>query len=106
MQPSAEEFVDHKNGNGLDCRRENLRICTRGENNRNVRSHGKTSKYKGVSWRTKDRYWVMQIHIPGSGKKRITELFPADGEEQAAKRHDYWAKKFHKDFAYLNVPNG
>lgn len=105
MKPNKWQLVDHKNGNGLDCRRVNLRLCTRAENNRNFRPHGKTSKFKGVSWRSKDKCWVMQIHIPDSKKKRITELFPADQEVNAARRHDYWAKKFHKEFAFLNFPS-
>lgn len=99
------ECVDHINGDGLDNRRENIRICSKAENNRWRKPHGKTSRYKGVSWRARDSRWLMQIHIPGSAKKRITELFPSDQEENAARRHDYWAKKFHKEFAFLNFPS-
>jgi len=105
MQPDKDQFIDHKNGNGLDCRRSNLRICTKGENNRNVRPTKKSSHYKGVSWRTKDKCWVMQIHVPKSNKKRITEVFPADQEEQAARRYDYHAKRLFGEFSYLNFPN-
>lgn len=36
MKPSAAEVVDHKNGNGLDCRRENMRVTTPAMNARNV----------------------------------------------------------------------
>lgn len=104
MRPTSQQVVDHKNGDGMDCRRSNLRVCSKAENNRNFRPHGKTSKFKGVSWRAKDECWVMQIHIPNSGKKRITELFPKDQEEQAARRHDHWAKEFHGEYAYLNFP--
>jgi len=104
MQPNDDQVVDHINNDGLDNRRSNLRVCSRTENGRNALPHGKTSKFKGVSWRAKDECWVMQIHIPNSGKKRVTELFPKDQEEQAARRHDHWAKEFHGEYAYLNFP--
>jgi len=105
MQPESDQFVDHKNGNGLDNRRSNLRICNRGENNRNVRPTRKSSRYKGISWRTKDKCWIMQICVPDSKKKRITEVFNKNKEVEAAKRYDYHAKRLHKEFAYLNFPD-
>lgn len=100
MQPERGQLVDHINGDGLDNRRCNLRICSREENSRNSRPHGKTSKYKGVSWRKKDGLWVM--HIRGGGE-RATEIFK--DEEQAARRYDELAKELHGEFAYLNFPN-
>jgi hypothetical protein len=54
MRPPKGMVVDHINGNGLDNRRCNLRICTRQENARNRRKHadGK-SRFLGVYLRGK-----------------------------------------------------
>lgn len=42
-------YVDHKNFNGLDNRKENLRLVTPRQNSMNRRKHrGTRSKYKGV----------------------------------------------------------
>ena len=58
---------DHKNGNGFDNRKENLRICTRSENQKNKKSSGK-SKYIGVSWNKWHNKWTAQININGKVK--------------------------------------
>ena len=50
--------VDHINGNGLDNRRENLRIVTKGQNNFNcVKYDNKTSIYKGVTYKKDRNRW-------------------------------------------------
>lgn len=52
--------VDHVNGNGLDCRRENLRLCTVFENHWNrTKTKRNTSGYKGVA-RNREK-WVAVI---------------------------------------------
>ena len=52
---------DHINGNGLDNRRSNLRLCTNKQNVRNQHKTFGTSEYKGVYW-DKDRCkWKSQI---------------------------------------------
>ena len=91
--------IDHKNGNGLDNRRCNLRLCTRKENAINGRSHKDSkSKYKGVSWYRRGAKWHAQI-CP-SGKKIHLGYF--DSEIEAAKAYDQAARKYFGAFANPN----
>jgi hypothetical protein len=55
LNPPKGMDVDHLNGNGLDNRRSNIRICTRMQNRWNIEKlPTNTSGFKGVYWR-KDR---------------------------------------------------
>lgn len=55
----AELFVDHINGDGLDNRRDNLRIVTKSQNNFNhVKYDNKSSKYLGVCYKKDHNKWM------------------------------------------------
>lgn len=56
------KVVDHINGDTLDNRKQNLRICTTAENCMNGRTRKNTSGYKGVDfWRTGKHKWRARI---------------------------------------------
>lgn len=58
--------VDHIDGNGLNNRRENLRMVTHAENLQNQpASHRNTSGFKGVSWNKFAKKWVANIGVDG-----------------------------------------
>lgn len=93
--------TDHINGNTLDNRRKNLRICTRAQNNTNTRVRkDNTSGFRGVTWHTYTRKWEAQINI--NGKHTHLGLFKTP--EEAALAYDQEAKKHHGEFARLNFP--
>lgn len=67
MDCPAGLTVDHINGDRLDNRRQNLRICTQGQNNRNrLERVDNTSGFRGVSQRKDGRY---QAYIYNNYKK-------------------------------------
>jgi hypothetical protein len=63
VNPDKNKVVDHKNGNTLDNRRENLRIATYSENSMNSRLRSNnTSGVKGLSYASKGKKrWLAQI---------------------------------------------
>jgi hypothetical protein len=94
-------FVDHINGNGLDNRRENLRVCTNSENLRNrSKQKNNSSGFKGVSWHKASQKYSAQIKgININGKKHLgLYVCPI----QAAKAYNEAAIKYHGEFAQLN----
>lgn len=61
--------VDHINGNGLDNRRENLRIATRVQNMANSRKRvDNTSGFKGVSKAKRKGKWRARLAVDGKEK--------------------------------------
>jgi hypothetical protein len=62
MNIQNDLHIDHINGNTLDNRKANLRICTRAENNCNIkRRKNNTSGYKGVSFDKRKKKWSAYI---------------------------------------------
>ena len=89
--------VDHINGDGLDNRRCNLRICTRRENIANRRkARGTASRYLGVYWHKGGRKWAAQC-----GSSHIGMF---ENEIDAAVAHDRVASARYGVFAALNFP--
>ena len=90
-------FVDHINGNRLDNRRSNLRLCTHLQNSRNVRAKTRCG-LKGVTQR--GQKWQAGIRIDGKTK----HLGTFDTLEDAARAYDVAASAAFGEFARLNYP--
>jgi hypothetical protein len=101
MNPPPHLLVDHRNGKGLDNRRDNLRPATKSQNVCNSRKRkNKSSVYIGVYLRKKTGRW--ETEITDNGKK--IRLGSFKNEIDAAKVYDAAAKKYHREFARLNFP--
>jgi len=99
MNAPSDMLVDHINGNGLDNRQANLRLCTAQQNCSNSRPHGGTSKYLGVSGHG-DKWTAKLMH---NGETFRLGLF--DDEVDAARARDAKARELQGQFAYLNFPD-
>lgn len=94
-------FVDHRNRNGLDNRKSNLRICSRSQNRINAApTLGGTSKYKGVSHHGQMDKWSARLVV--NGKNLYLGVYTS--QREAAIAYDLSAISYYGDFAYLNFP--
>jgi hypothetical protein len=74
LEPQVGYIVDHINGNGLDNRKENLRLCTHSENMKNIKVRkDNSSGVRGVSWNKTAKKWHCQIQ--NNGKKIYLGLY-------------------------------
>lgn len=91
--------VDHRDRNGLNNRRANLRVCTRSQNNGNTRRTPSRSGYRGVSWHSQMGKW--RAHINLSDRQRYLGLFLDPWE--AAQAYNVAALEQWGEFAELNM---
>lgn len=109
MNCPKDMVVDHINGDGLDNRRENLRICTQSQNcanrhftTKSVQKH----RFKGICYYEQPRCikdgnskkWKARIGVSG----RRIHLGWFSEPEEAARAYDKAAKKYFGEFANLN----
>ncbi len=93
---NPKEYVDHKDHDGLNNQKKNLRKSDNRFNQYNV---GKktTSKQKYKCIRQKEGKWQVRIRIPEG--RRIERS--ANTEEEAVKLYNDLVIKYHGEFAYL-----
>lgn len=95
---------DHVNGNGLDNRRKNIRICEPKHNSRNQQAHRdkKHSRYKGVAIMpgNRTRPWFARIIV--DYKQIYLGWFGT--EIEAARAYDGGARQYFGEYARVNFP--
>lgn len=95
MNPKPHELIDHIDRNTLNNKRQNLRICTTGQNKANSRGSKNPSGFKGVFKRKK---YVAMIVINGE----LTYLGSFIKAEDAALAYDKRAIEVFGEFALTN----
>jgi hypothetical protein len=98
LRPRKGWLVDHADGNGLNNRRCNLRICNHQQNAGNRLPRGRSSRFVGVC-RVGNKYLA---RITYRGKSYHLGTFT--NEIEAAKARDKKAYEFWGPYAYLNFP--
>ena len=102
MNPEEGYIVDHINGNGLDNRRENLRIVTPQQNafNRAIQTNN-TSGHKGVSLVKRNNKWLARIGF--NGKRIVLGTF--DSYEEAVEARKMAEIKYYGEYSrqYGNI---
>jgi hypothetical protein len=100
---NPDAIVDHINSNTLDCRKANLRICSKTFNNFNKSKRVSSvspckSSYLGVA-KSRDR-WKVRITAYGE----TYQIGSFSDEVTAAKNRDYFCLIVHGEYARLNFP--
>lgn len=91
--------VDHKDRNGLNNQKNNLRLAPGGLNQLNtVKAKNNTSGFKGVSWSKQNRRWCAYIYDHGKHRFVGSSLDPME----AAKMYDGAITALHGEFARTN----
>jgi len=106
LNPPPGMVTDHRDGDGLNNRRSNLRPATLSQNHQNRIHIGngrpKSSKYRGVFWFKASRKWGACIML----NQHNHHLGLFTNEEEAALAYDEAARKLFGEFARPNFVTG
>lgn len=102
MKAPAGMTVDHINGDALDNRKENLRLCLPRDNSRNKAYYDECGKVRlhGIQ-KVGPNKWRATITI---NRKSNANLGVFSSEKDAAQAYDLAAVLFHGEFAVPNYP--
>ena len=99
LSPRDPRLCDHINGNPLDNRRSNLRMCTQSQNLANTRRRRNArSRYRGATWHRQRRKWRARIKHRG----REIHLGLYQTEREAVLAYNAKATELYGEFARLN----
>lgn len=98
LNPTSGMQVDHRDGDGLNNKRSNIRICSPSQNRQNLHVVRGTSGFKGVGWCRRKRRWRAQIKQDG----RSFHCGYFVSELDAANAYDIAARQRFGEFARVN----
>ncbi len=110
LKSPRDKITDHKDHNGLNNQKYNIRICTYSQNAQNrISKLNGNSHFLGVTKiinkkKYKNRIYIYQYYmaqITVKGKQKTIGMYKS--EIQAAKTYNNAALKHHGDFANLNI---
>lgn len=101
MQAPDDMQVDHIDRDGLNNQRNNMRLCTHAQNQRNRRTQANFSGYKGVNWNNKSKKWQVYISVNDKAVFLGSFFCPI----KAAVAYDKAAIRYSGEFARLNFPH-
>ncbi len=92
-------MIDHRDGDGLNNRRSNLRECTHKQNMQNRKQRFGSSKYKGVSWSKPNKKWKSKYQLD----RQEVFLGYFDSEVDAAIAYNAAVSIAFGEFALMNI---
>lgn len=96
LLPPDGYVVDHINGNGLDNRRSNLRLCTQSQNRMNSKkSNRNNAGIKGVGWSKDNNKWYAYITF----EKVMRNLGHYINKDEAINARKQAEEKYYKEYA-------
>ena len=100
---TGNEKTDHRDGDGLNNLRSNLRVCSDAQNSRNRRIPiSNTSGAKGVHFNKRSNKY--QVYIKAHNRRVHLGYFLS--QREAAEAYDTAAIEYYGEFARLNFPYG
>jgi hypothetical protein len=90
--------VDHRDHNGLNNQKSNLRRCSNLQNHHNLISRRGKSQYKGVYFEDRTGRWFSQIRV----NHKSVALGTFESEFDAAVAYDAAAKREFGEFCHTN----
>jgi hypothetical protein len=101
--PCSPGFMpDHKDGDGLNNRRDNLRPANKSMNTANGCAKGGTSRFRGVCWDKRAGKWLARVSL--NGKAVWSGLFVKEAD--AATAYNLKAAEVFGEFARFNSVDG